>query len=74
MGQAIGFLLMEQWDERAATRFLTKAIRRHGVPETITISGSEANASVIRGYNDEHGTAIAIPQVKYLNDLVEAGP
>ena len=29
-------------------RFLTKAIRRHGVPEKITIDGSEANAAAIR--------------------------
>ena len=32
-GQTIDFLLTEQRDEQAATRFLTKAIRRHGVPE-----------------------------------------
>jgi transposase-like protein len=61
-GQTIDFLLTEQRDERAATRFLTKAIRRHGVPETITIDGSEANAAAIRGYNTEHGTAIIIRQ------------
>jgi putative transposase len=71
MGQTIDFLLTEQRDERAAMRFLTKAIRRHGVPETITIDGSEANAAAIRGYNDEYGTAIAIRQVKYLNNIVE---
>jgi putative transposase len=70
-GQTIDFLLTEQRDERAAIRFLTKAIRRHGVPETITIDGSEANAAAIRGYNEEHGTAIIIRQVKYLNNLVE---
>jgi putative transposase len=70
-GQTIDFLLTEQRDERAAMRFLTKAIRRHGVPETITIDGSEANAAAIRGYNEEHGTAIIIRQAKYLNNLVE---
>jgi putative transposase len=36
-GQTIDFLLTEQRNEQAATRFLTKAIRRHGVPEKITI-------------------------------------
>src|SRR5882724_4866778 len=36
-GQTIDFLLTEERDERAAKRFLTKAIRRHGVPEKITI-------------------------------------
>jgi putative transposase len=71
MGQTIDFLLTEQRDERAATRFLTKAIRRHAVPETITIDGSEASAAAIRRYNAENGTAIAIRQVKYLNNVVE---
>src|SRR6266436_9578667 len=36
-GQTMDFLLPEQRDEHAAKRFLTKAIRRHGVPEKITI-------------------------------------
>jgi putative transposase len=70
-GQTIDFLLTEQRDERAAKRFLTKAIRRHGVPEKITIDGSEANAAAIRSYNAEHGTEIIIRQVKYLNHRVE---
>src|SRR5215472_6348744 len=70
-GQTIDFLLTEQRDEPAATRFLTQAIRRHGVPEKITIDGSEANATAIRGYNEAHGTAIIIRQVKYLNNVVE---
>jgi putative transposase len=69
--QTIEFLLAEQRDEQAAKRFLTKAIRRHGIPETITIDGSEANAAAIRGYNTEHDTAIIIRRVKYLNNIVE---
>jgi putative transposase len=52
-------------------RFLSKAIRRHGVPEKITIDGSEANAAAIRSYNQEHGTTIIIRQVTYLNNVVE---
>jgi putative transposase len=63
-GQTIDFLLTEQRDERAAKRFLTKAIRRHGVPEKITINGSEANAGAIRSDNKDHGTTILIRQVK----------
>ena len=70
-GQTIDFLLTGQRDERSALRFLIKAIRRHGVPEKITIDGSEANAAAIRSYNEAHGTAIGIRQVKYLNHLVE---
>jgi putative transposase len=69
--QTIDFLLTEERDEPAAMRFLIKAIRRHGVPEKITIDGSEANAAAIRSYNQEHGTTIIIRQVKYLNNVVE---
>src|SRR5262247_322240 len=57
-GQTIDFLL-------------TEAICRHGVPETITIDGSDANEAAIKSYNEEHGTAIIIRQVKYLNNVVE---
>src|ERR671925_29617 len=70
-GQTIDFLLTEHRDTEAALRFLKKAIRRHGVPETITIAGSEANAAAIKRYNEEHGTAIVIRQVKYRNNVVE---
>jgi len=70
-GQTIDFLLTERRDEPAAKRFLTKAIRRHGVPEKITIDGSAANEAAIKRYNDEHGTAIEIRQLKYLNNMVE---
>jgi len=70
-GQTIDFLLTEDRDKAAALRFLKKAIRRNGVPETITIDGSDANEAAIKSYNQEYGTAIAIRQVKYLNNIVE---
>jgi transposase-like protein len=70
-GQTIDFLLTEHRDTEAALRFLTQAIRRHGVPETITIDGSEANEAAIKRYNGTHGTHIIIRQVKYLNNMVE---
>ena len=70
-GQAIDFLLTAQRDAQAAKRFLTKAIRRHSVPEKITIDGSAANEAAIKSYNEERGTAIAIRQTKYLNNIVE---
>jgi putative transposase len=70
-GETIDFLLTEHRDKAAALRFLKKAIRRHGVPKTITIDGSDANAAAIKSSNQEHGTAIAIRQVKYLNNIVE---
>src|SRR5216684_7739570 len=70
-GQTIDFLLTEERDEQAAKRFLTKAIRRHGVPEKSTIDGSAANKAAIESYNEAHGTAIEIRQIKYLNNIVE---
>jgi len=70
-GHTIDFLLTEHRDTEAALRFLTKAIRRNGLPETITIDGSDANEAAIKRYNETHGTAIIIRQVKYLNTIVE---
>src|SRR5262245_37683002 len=69
-GQTIDFLLTEHRDTEAALRFLTQAIRRHGVPETITIDGSDAHEAAIKCYNEAHGTHIIIRQVKYLNNIV----
>ena len=63
--------MTEQRDQEAALRFLKKAIRRHGVPEKITIDGSAANEAAIKRYNEAHGTAIEIRKVKYLNNIVE---
>jgi putative transposase len=70
-GEIVDFLLTAYRDQEAAFRFLEKAIRRNGVPETITIDGSDANAAAIKRYNQEHGTHIIIRQVKYLNNIVE---
>jgi putative transposase len=70
-GQTIDFLLTEYRDKEAALRFLKKAILRNGVPETITIDGSDANEAAIKSYNQEYGTAIIIRQVNYLNNMVE---
>jgi putative transposase len=70
-GQPIDFLLSAQRDKDAALRFLKKAIRRHGVPETITIEGSAANAAAVRSYNTAHGTTTVIRQVTYLDKIVE---
>lgn len=70
-GHTIDFLLMEHRDKEAALRFLTKAIGRNGVPEKITIDGSDANAAAITSYNEAHGTTMVIRQVKDFNHIVE---
>src|SRR5215831_843819 len=66
-GRTIDFLLTEHRDTAAALRVLKKALRRHGLPETIPIDDSDANEAAIKRSNEEHGTAIIIRQVKYLN-------
>ncbi len=70
-GHTIDFLVTTQRHRAAALRFLTKAIRRHGVPETITIDSSEASAAAIKSYNEEYGTVMAIRPVRYLHNMVE---
>ena len=69
-GQTIDFLLTEHRDKGAALRFLKKALRRNGVPETITIDGSGANEAAIKSYNKEHGTIMKIRQIQYFNNVV----
>jgi transposase-like protein len=54
-GQTMDFLLTEHRDTAAVLRFLKKAIRRNGLPETITIDGSDANEAAIKSYNEAHG-------------------
>jgi len=70
-GQTIDVLLTEYRDTEAALRFLTQAIRRHGVPETITLDGRDATEAAITRDNEAHGTHIIIHQVTYLNNIVE---
>jgi transposase-like protein len=70
-GQTSDFLRMENRDTEAACRFLKQAMRRNGIPETITIDGSDANAATIKRYNQEHGTTITIRQVTHLNSILE---
>ena len=65
------FVLTEQRDAHAAKRFLTKAMRRHGVPEKITIDGSAANEAAIKRYIAENDTALTIRKRTYLNNVVE---
>lgn len=46
-------------------------MRRNGVPATLTLDGSEANAAASKRYNEAHGTASIIRQVTYFHNLVE---
>jgi putative transposase len=73
-GQTIDFLLTEQRAEPAAKRCLTKASRRPGGPEKITIDGSAANEAASKSYNEEHGPVITIRKRKDLHQSVEQAP
>jgi putative transposase len=70
-GPTMDFLRTEHREQEAARRLLKKAIRRHGIPEMITIDGRAANAAAIRSDNEAHGSTIIIRQVNYLNNMLE---
>lgn len=70
-GDTIDFLLSAKRDQKAALRFLKKAILQHGVPEKINTDKSGANAAGLNAFNDEYETEMELGQVKYLNNIVE---
>ena len=70
-GPTVDFLLTPHRDRAAAEAFLHKAIRAHGLPETMTIDQSGSNTAALKHYNTSHKTAIVIRQCKYLNNIVE---
>ncbi len=70
-GDTIDFLLSAKRDEKAALRFLKKAILQHGVPEKINADKSGANAAGLNAFNENYQTDIELRQVKYLNNIVE---
>jgi putative transposase len=69
-GQTLDFLRTAQRDQAAARRFLQQASRRHGLPETITMDGSDANAAAINSSHEAHGTVISIRQGQYWQNIV----
>jgi transposase-like protein len=70
-GQTIDFLLTAHRDKKAALRFLKKAVRQHGLPDTVTIDKSGANTAALEALKEETDQAIEIRQNKYVNNLVE---
>jgi putative transposase len=69
-GQTMDVLLSEPRDPAAGRRFLKKASRRHGVPETIPIDGRDATEAASKPSNEEPGPHSAIRQVNYLTKIV----
>ena len=70
-GPTIDFLLTAHRDKKAALRFFKKAVRSHGLPDTVTIDKSGANTAAIEALKEETGQEIKIRQIKYLNNRVE---
>jgi len=80
LGKTVDFLLTEKRNKKAASRFFTKAIGQHGIPEKVTIDKSGANKSGIDYVNSllvllsmmlQTLFQITIRQIKYLNNIVE---
>ena len=64
-------MLTAHRDKKAALRFFKKAVRSHGLPDTVTIDKSGANTAAIEALKEETGQEIKIRQIKYLNNRVE---
>ncbi len=70
-GNTVDFLLRAKRDHAAARAFFERAIDLHGVPETITIDKSGANAAAIMSMQADSGLPIAMRQSTYLNNIIE---
>jgi hypothetical protein len=69
-GEPIDCWRMEHRDVRAAVRFLTQTIRRHGMPEMMTGDGRKPKAVAIGSGHAAHSTAIVMRQGNDFNNLV----
>jgi transposase-like protein len=72
-GLAVDFLLSEHRDISAARQFFTKAVKRHGAPERITLDGYPATHAAV---TELKRSGVLRPQTNvrtstYLNNLVE---
>ena len=70
-GQTIDFLLTATRDQKAASRFLRKAINENGKPSLVNIDQSGANNAGLKQVNRDNKTRIKIRQCKYLNNIIE---
>ena len=72
-GNTIDFLLTAKRNTKAALRFLNRAIKNNGMPEKITIDGSDANNAAIESINKglKKEDKITIRKTKYLNNIIE---
>jgi transposase-like protein len=72
-GLTVDFLLSEHRDIAAAKRFFTRAIERHGTPETITLDGYPATHAAVAELKRSGGLRpqTKVRASKYLNNLVE---
>jgi transposase-like protein len=79
-GDTIEFWFSERRNLTAATRFLARALKRHGRPERIVIDGSQTNREAIlscdttdrlRNTSRLKLNPIRIRQSQYLNNLIE---
>jgi transposase-like protein len=72
-GRTVDFLLSEHRSIAAAKQFFTRAVARHGTPETITLDGYPATHAAVVELKQ---SGVLRPQTrvrtsKYLNNIVE---
>lgn len=73
VGRTVDFLLNERRDVAAAKRFFSKAMRKHGTPQVITLDAYAASHRAITELKSLETTArhVGIRSSKYLNNVVE---
>ncbi len=71
LGYTVNLVLTAPRDVAAARRFFERAMNLHGIPETVTIDKSGANAAAVRRPIADSGVPIKLRQPRYLNNVVE---
>jgi putative transposase len=73
VGNTIEFLLRKHRDLLATKAFFLKAFKHNALPDKVTIDKSGSNISVLTAANKNlpQDKQIAVPQIKYLNNIIE---
>jgi transposase-like protein len=73
LGRTVDFLLSERRDVAAAKRFFSKAMKKQGTPQVITLDAYATSHRAITELQSEGTTAhrVGIRSCKYLNNVVE---
>jgi len=72
-GHTVDFLLSEQRDMAAAKRFFQQVIKKHGVPEKVTLDGYTASHRAVAKCQEENllPANLLVRTNRYVNNMIE---